>query len=318
MPEVAGVGFTGGCGRRQGGWVLARYGCSSACATAACAVAPDRVAAAGRCMPSLGIKLAACRGGWPFLAQGLRPCALLPFCTARKCRPRPILSTSSFFPPAVPADVGSGTPGTDSSQFSSQHFQAWRPAFFARLAAQAARAARAIGCTCGRCGAPRVVAFSGKRQFQELFLSSGGGSGNKRSPGKGPGAGRASGGTGPRQAGEPGPPQPHNDCSSAGDRPCLDGLPAAAPTPVPGASEAAEAAGEEPQQAARGPAPAPTLQARRPGRVEVGRQWVLPEGWPLPLDTEVRCRRCSSTSGSRFSLFCVRVQSGHAFICTVL
>jgi hypothetical protein len=244
---------------------------------------------------------------------GSRALPLRPVALSQRPQTPPEASAGSFFPPAAPADVGSGTPGTDSSQFSSQHFQAWRPAFFARLAAQAGRAARAIGCTCGRCGAPRVVAFSGKRQFQELFLGGGGGGGGKKSPGKGPWPGQAASGTGPRQAEETGPPQPHNDCSSAGDGPGLDGLSAAAPAPAPvsGATEAAEAPGEGPQQAAQqGPARAPTLQARRPSRLEVGRQWVLPEGWPLPLDTEVRCRR-RSRSSRRFCLLCVRVQSDH-------
>ncbi len=32
----------------------------------------------------------------------------------------------------------------------------------------------------------------------------------------------------------------------------------------------------------------PVLQARRPASIATGRQWVLPEGWPLPLTTEVR------------------------------
>ncbi|KXZ56817.1 hypothetical protein GPECTOR_1g736 [Gonium pectorale] len=66
-------------------------------------------------------------------------------------------------------DVGCGHPGTDSSSFASEVFDAWSRAFYSRLKAHMARAAASIGCTCGLCGAPRLVAFSGKRQFLELL-----------------------------------------------------------------------------------------------------------------------------------------------------
>ncbi|KAG2499959.1 hypothetical protein HYH03_002244 [Edaphochlamys debaryana] len=68
-------------------------------------------------------------------------------------------------------DVGCGHPGTDSSQFSSADFERWSSAFYARLRAHVARAGASIGCTCpgGACGAPSLVAFSGKRQFLELL-----------------------------------------------------------------------------------------------------------------------------------------------------
>lgn len=150
-------------------------------------------------------------------------------------------------------DVGSGTPGTDSSQFTSAHFDAWRPAFFARLAAQAVRASAAVpGCTCSACGAPLVVAFSGKRQFVELFPAAKTGSGRRGGSQK---AAAAAAGGGERAEGS--------------DAPCAG-------------------SGSSGDQRAR----LPTLQARRPSSVATGRQWVLPEGWPLPLSTEVGAASC--------------------------
>lgn len=68
-------------------------------------------------------------------------------------------------------DVGSGHPGTHSSKFTSSHFTAWRQPFFDRLRGHTARASSSIGCSCGVCGAPAVIAFAGKRQFVELFSS---------------------------------------------------------------------------------------------------------------------------------------------------
>mmetsp|Transcript_15363 Transcript_15363/g.46373 ORF Transcript_15363/g.46373 Transcript_15363/m.46373 type:complete len:342 (+) Transcript_15363:122-1147(+) len=66
-------------------------------------------------------------------------------------------------------DVGCGVPGTDSSQFSSATFQGWAAGFYSRLTAHMHRATDSIGCTCGACGAPAIVAFTGKRQFMELL-----------------------------------------------------------------------------------------------------------------------------------------------------
>ncbi|KAL3151326.1 hypothetical protein ABBQ38_013161 [Trebouxia sp. C0009 RCD-2024] len=66
-------------------------------------------------------------------------------------------------------DVGSGIPGTHSSHFDSATFQSWGSAFYARLAAHVARACDSIGCKCGKCGAPALVAISGKRQWSELI-----------------------------------------------------------------------------------------------------------------------------------------------------
>lgn len=62
-------------------------------------------------------------------------------------------------------DLGSGVPGTHSAAFKPAALAAWRSPFFDRLADQARRA----GGGCAVCGAPAVVAFSGLRQFQELF-----------------------------------------------------------------------------------------------------------------------------------------------------
>ena len=42
-------------------------------------------------------------------------------------------------------DVGSGIPGTDSSQFDSATFQGWGAGFYARLAAHMAAASESIG-----------------------------------------------------------------------------------------------------------------------------------------------------------------------------
>jgi TDG/mug DNA glycosylase family protein len=181
-------------------------------------------------------------------------------------------------------DVGSGTPGTDSSEFSSLHFAAWRPVFFERLAAHAKRASQAAGCACGRCGAPAVVAFSGKRQFAELFQAA---------------SGRGRGGRGKKAVSAASLPAavPLSDVAPA--------TPGAAPA-LPASSAAAAAAEEQQQPGTASPlgsssddnvdARLPSLQAQRPARLETGRQWVLPEGWPLPLTTEVRRTRVGLVS----------------------
>lgn len=92
-------------------------------------------------------------------------------------------------------DVGCGTPGTDSSQFSSADFEAWSGAFYERLRAHCARASRAVpGCACGMCGAPTLIAFSGKRQYLEL-LNIGRGAGGGSAAGRGRNVGRSAGGT---------------------------------------------------------------------------------------------------------------------------
>ncbi|PSC69966.1 uracil-dna glycosylase superfamily [Micractinium conductrix] len=172
-------------------------------------------------------------------------------------------------------DVGSGTPGTDSSQFSSADFQRWRPGFFARLAGQARRASAAVpGCSCGACGAPAVVAFSGKRQFTELFQLPPGSKGSK---------GRNSGSSG----------------SAAASSAAAAASVAAAAAAEPGGGGGAEAplpTGGSSSSDCGGKAAEVALQARRPSSVSTGRQWVLPDGWPLPLSTEVWVM--TSTSGA--------------------
>ncbi|GFH08180.1 UDG domain-containing protein [Haematococcus lacustris] len=67
------------------------------------------------------------------------------------------------------SDVGAGHPGTDSAAFSSQVFVQWRQEFYTRMRAHLAAASAAMGCTCGLCGAPALVAFTGKRQYMELL-----------------------------------------------------------------------------------------------------------------------------------------------------
>eukprot|EP00887_Chlorella_sp_A99_P004909 scaffold4.g4909.t1 len=155
-------------------------------------------------------------------------------------------------------DVGSGVPGTDSSKFTSADFKVWRTSFFQRLVAHAARAARALGCTCGACGAPAIVAFSGKRQFAELFVAP---------PGGGGGGGRGRGAS------------------------------AAAGASSRAAAAASSDGGGEGGEGGEGDQHAPCVRARRPASIAPGRQWVLPEGWPLPLEgTEVWVM--TSTSGA--------------------
>ncbi|MEW5317321.1 MAG: hypothetical protein WDW38_008631 [Sanguina aurantia] len=66
-------------------------------------------------------------------------------------------------------DVGTGHPGTDSSEFKSSHFQDWSLSFYSRLVNHTQEASLSAGCTCGACGAPCLVAFAGKRQYVELM-----------------------------------------------------------------------------------------------------------------------------------------------------
>jgi len=66
-------------------------------------------------------------------------------------------------------DVGCGVPGTHLSKFSSSAMQGWSTGFYQRMADHMHRASSAIGCTCGRCGAPSMVCFAGKRQWMELL-----------------------------------------------------------------------------------------------------------------------------------------------------
>ena len=66
-------------------------------------------------------------------------------------------------------DVGVGHPGTDSSKFSSEEFLQWKKNFYSHLESHLKEANKSIGCLCGACGAPKIVAFTGKRQFVELL-----------------------------------------------------------------------------------------------------------------------------------------------------
>ena len=154
-------------------------------------------------------------------------------------------------------DVGSGQPGTDSSQFSSAHFQQWRQPFFDRLAQHAAQAAVKVGCPCGgRCGvsAPVVVAFSGKRQFAELFFS--------------------------KQAGRKKQKASTNFLLLSSS----EEVPASLNT-----TTATDQNTSTPHTV--------RVQGVRPSQISTGRQFVLPSGWPLPLQT-TEVWVMTSTSGA--------------------
>ncbi|UPR00190.1 DNA glycosylase [Chloropicon primus] len=65
-------------------------------------------------------------------------------------------------------DVGVGMPGTDSSQFTTKDMATASKNFYAHLSTHLERASESIGCLCGKCGSPKLVAFTGKKQFVEL------------------------------------------------------------------------------------------------------------------------------------------------------
>lgn len=81
-------------------------------------------------------------------------------------------------------DLGSGVPGTNSLSFSSKQLKHWKQGFYDRLKAHVRQASSSCH-KCGShsnsnnsgggggmhslCGAPSIIAFSGKRQFLELF-----------------------------------------------------------------------------------------------------------------------------------------------------
>jgi thymine-DNA glycosylase len=88
-------------------------------------------------------------------------------------------------------DLGFGNAGTHSHLFTSQTLQLWRASLYERLLAHATRAAATvIAAAAGDTGdasetaaaaaaafsrgCPKVVAFSGKRQWQELFFGTAG------------------------------------------------------------------------------------------------------------------------------------------------
>jgi TDG/mug DNA glycosylase family protein len=84
---------------------------------------------------------------------------------------------------AAPAALGLGitdvgcVPGSDASAFGRAAMRVWRAELYARLRAHLQRAAAWAGDDCSShddarlaaCYAPRVVAFTGKRQWKELF-----------------------------------------------------------------------------------------------------------------------------------------------------
>ncbi|KAM3577730.1 hypothetical protein VYU27_000274 [Nannochloropsis oceanica] len=59
-------------------------------------------------------------------------------------------------------DLGHGIPGTDSSQFRPKVLHMWRESLYQRLRGHSDRAG----------APPKIVAFTGKRQFKELFYDS--------------------------------------------------------------------------------------------------------------------------------------------------
>jgi hypothetical protein len=152
--------------------------------------------------------------------------------------------------------------------------------FFDRLAAHVQRANASMGCTCGRCGAPGIIAFSGKRQFAELFSTGGRNRGTKRQR-------RCEGPIGnsavPAPAQEPGSSLPAGREAGAGGEGCGGG---------------------------KG-GPRGLLQAGRPSRIEFGRQQVLPAGWPLDAGT-TEVWVMSSTSGAAAMTGEVRLASWRA------
>lgn len=148
-------------------------------------------------------------------------------------------------------DVGSGTPGTDSNQFKTRHFDEWRQPFYDRLRAHMTRASENVEkCSCGKCGAPVVVVFSGKKQFSELFSS--------------PFASRRK-----------------NKNTSVNTTSSSTGL---------NTQDVINTLENDSENRIG-------IQAARPFQIPIGRQVVLPLGWPLPLDkTEVWVM--TSTSGA--------------------
>jgi thymine-DNA glycosylase len=57
-------------------------------------------------------------------------------------------------------DLGTGIPGTKSGEFKATVLHSWRASFYQRIKAHAERSG----------APPRIVAFTGKRQFQELLF----------------------------------------------------------------------------------------------------------------------------------------------------
>lgn len=103
------------------------------------------------------------------------------------------------------------------------------------------------GCVCGRCGAPCIVAFSGKRQYLELLNA------------------------------PPAPPPPAPQLA-------VDGSAAAGPDgslPALGKQSSTSSSGGGGRRGGGGRGP------KKATTVDLGRQSQLPPGWPLPAATEV-------------------------------
>ena len=113
---------------------------------------------------------------WPILrATGLAPPGLISGPADDVCMPA--LAGVGFL------DVGHGHAETQCARLTPSLWAAFVPAYFSRLTAHAAAAAVAAGCVCGRgggggggassCGAPGIIAFAGKAQWQALFKAAG-------------------------------------------------------------------------------------------------------------------------------------------------
>ena len=159
-----------------------------------------------------------------------------------------------------------------------------RQPFFDRLKAHVQRANASLGCTCGRCGSPALVAFSGKRQFEELFGGGEGRSGSNHLPrsSKRQRRGCAYVSTNMASAAAAAAGEPSASTSAAGDLSLDLGSGAVA--------EQSQRGGDEAWLQV-------SLQSQRPASIQLGRQWVLPAGWPLDVQaSEVWVM--TSTSGA--------------------
>lgn len=174
-------------------------------------------------------------------------------------------------------DLGSGVAGTHSAKFSSTTLAAWRAPLFERLAAHAAAA-----------GPPAIVAFSGKRQFAELFPS------KRAAPRKA--SSRERDGPNKRVALSP----PARGLARSGDESEVGGSEGGSavhrPSHVvadvttvasPDADEESPPRISHPLEDDRDTAPSSPdhhsilFSEHRPASITPGRQRVLPSGWPL-------------------------------------
>lgn len=176
-------------------------------------------------------------------------------------------------------DLGSGVAGTHSNKFSTATLALWRTPLFTRLAEQASSASRA----------PKFVAFSGKRQFAELFPD------------------RAGQRSGKRKQLEKGMdsflvvtdfPIVEGELTGGGERCGKVSKPAARHNTVSWAAEVLpQTEGKEEDCKPDKRNTRITLSSKRPSTIVYGQQWILPSGWPLPLD-ECKVWVMPSTSGA--------------------